>query len=45
MEELGESRNELDDELEDEIGMVTIEKAIEYNKLAEKIFGYDTTKF
>ena len=35
----------LDDELEDEIGMVTIEKAIEYNKLAEKIFGYDTTKF
>ena len=35
----------LDDELEDEIGMVTIEKAIEYNKIAEKIFGYDTTKF
>ena len=35
----------LDDKLEDEIGMVTIEKAIEYNKLAEKIFGYDTTKF
>ena len=32
----------LDDELEDEIGMVTLEKAIEYNKLAEKIFGYDT---
>ena len=32
----------LDDELEDEIGMVTIEKAIEYNKIAEKIFGYDT---
>ena len=35
----------LDDELEDEVGMVTIEKAIEYNKIAEKIFGYDTTKF
>jgi predicted dehydrogenase len=35
----------LDDKLEDEIGMVTIEKAIEYNKIAEKIFGYDTTKF
>ena len=32
----------LDDELEDEIGMVTLEKAIEYNKIAEKIFGYDT---
>ena len=35
----------LDDELEEEVGMVTIEKAIEYNKIAEKIFGYDTTKF
>jgi hypothetical protein len=32
----------LDDELEEEVGMVTIEKAIEYNKIAEKIFGYDT---
>ena len=32
----------LDDELEDEIGMVTLEKAVEYNKLTEKIFGYNT---
>ena len=35
----------LDNKLEDGIGMITIQKAIEYNKLAEKIFGYDTTKF
>ena len=34
----------LDNELENQIGMVTVEKSIEYNKIAEKIFGYDTVK-
>ena len=34
----------LDNKLEDGIEMITIQKAIEYNKLAEKIFGYDTAK-
>ena len=34
----------LDDELENQIGMVTVEKSVEYNKIAEKIFGYDTAK-
>ena len=34
----------LDDKLERKIGMTTLEKAIQYNKLAEKIFDYNITK-
>jgi len=32
----------LNDEKEKEIGLITLEKASEYNKLAEKIFAYNT---
>ena len=34
----------LNDKLEEQIGMITLEKAIKYNNIAEKIFGYDTRR-
>ena len=35
----------LDHKKEQEIGLITLEKAIQYNKLAEKILGYDNKKY